>query len=145
MSPVSQQRQPEIEFNQDGEAAGLAPPPAGLAILPPLGLASPAGLDASAGEASGDEAVPCSLLQAEAAKNIEMRASIRTLRITPPWDRAVNAREYNSLQRYFTHASYSSQHLGSVLSWPVYSRLICKISKLSAGVELIFDCYGETM
>src|SRR5438132_5090257 len=72
--------------NQEGAAAGLASVPAGLAI-PPAGLASPAGLAASDGDASGDEAF-CCLLQAIAAKNIDMRARTRTLRIPPPWDRA---------------------------------------------------------
>jgi hypothetical protein len=77
----------ERHLNQEGDAAGLLSLPAGLAIPPPLlGLASPVAPPASDGAASddADEGVPCSLLQAVAAKNIEMRARIRTLRIPPP-------------------------------------------------------------
>src|SRR5689334_19590720 len=83
--PIGPKRQPN-DRDQEGAAAGLASVPAGLAI-PPAGLASPAGLAASDGDASGDEAF-CCLLQAIAAKNIDMRARIRALRIPPPWDRA---------------------------------------------------------
>jgi len=69
-----------------GEAAGLLSAPAGLASGLAAMLDSAAGLasvPAADPEESGDAGVVSSdLLQAVAAKNIEKRARIRTLRIT---------------------------------------------------------------
>lgn len=98
-----------IDGNYDGEAAGLASAGEGLAI-PPAGLASAAGLAASDGEAS-DELLPCCLLQAIAAKNIDMRARIRTLRIPPPSFAQANTRasaiRHNTLRGRATQAMTS--------------------------------------
>jgi hypothetical protein len=106
-------------IDQEDEAAGLASAPEGLAV-PPAGLASPPGLAASDGDASGDDAFRC-LLQAVAAKNIEMKARIRTLRIPPPCIALGHAR--NSGHSHITSANRSTQvSFESLISyWPLVS------------------------
>jgi hypothetical protein len=109
-----------------GDAAGLAMLPAGLAAglaMLPAGLAAglaSAGLAASEGaaeaEASGEEAgvVSWDFLQAIAAKNIEMKARIRTLRITSSLFSQYVDQQRSARKRYYDNLHTLSAQAGSL-------------------------------